>query len=152
MRISSSKFIVGAVLAVTLCAVSTFARNHHSLNGTWTLIPTKSDFAGQTVIQTGAVTINDREGNISISRDFTYDGASDTFTYSFSTDGRENSTIRDGKDFKSKAKWEGDTLKVTTTQGGATTLERFSLAPDGTLMLNAVLPDHKPITLVFEHK
>jgi hypothetical protein len=41
---------------------------------------------------------------------------------------------------------------VTTTQGGVTTLERYSLAADGTLLLNVELPDHKAITLVFQHK
>jgi hypothetical protein len=28
-------------------AFSAFARNHSALNGTWTLVPAKSDFAGQ---------------------------------------------------------------------------------------------------------
>ena len=152
MRIHSSRTISGVVLATILCAASTFASNHHSLNGTWTLIPTKSDFAGQTVIQTGTVTINDRERNITVSRNFTYDGASETVFSSFSTDGRVNSTIHEGKDFKSKAKWENNILKVTTTQGGATTVERYSLAADGTLILNVELPDHKPINLVFQHQ
>jgi hypothetical protein len=140
-------------LTAILFAVSTFgADRHHALNGTWTLVPARSDFAGQDVFQTGTVTINDRQGNITVARNFTYAGAAETFFYSFSTDGRENSTIRNGKDFKSKAQWEGDLLKVTTTQAGGTTLERFSLAADGTLMLKVELPDHRPITLVLVQK
>lgn len=41
---------------------------------------------------------------------------------------------------------------MTTTLGGATTLERYSLAADGALLLNVDLPDHKAITLLFQHK
>jgi hypothetical protein len=152
MRIhTSSGFSTGVVMTI-LCAVTALASNHHSLNGTWTLVPAKSDFAGQASVQTGTVTINDREGNISISRDFTYGGAVETFFYSFSTDGRENSTIHNGKDFKSKAKWEHDTLKVTTTQEGVVTSERYSLAPDGTLTVNVAVPGLKPITLAFQRQ
>jgi hypothetical protein len=134
-------------------AVSIFAsQRHHALNGTWTLVPTRSDFAGQTAFQTGTVTINDREGNITIARSFTYDGPADTYSYSFSTDGQENATFRNGKDFKSKTKWEGDVLKVTTLQAGATTVERYSLAAGGTLTLKVELPNHAPITLQFVQK
>jgi hypothetical protein len=51
-----------------LFAFSAFARDHSVLNGTWTLVPAKSDFAGQTVVQTGTVSMHDREGIIVVSR------------------------------------------------------------------------------------
>jgi hypothetical protein len=152
MRIQSSWPASGVVLVTLLLTVSTSASDHHTLNGTWTLVPAKSDFAGQDVVQTGTVTIDDRQGNITVARNFTYNGANQTFSYSFSTDGQENSTIKDGKDFKSKAKWERNVLRVTTTHGGVTTVERFSLAADGTLILNVDQPDHRPIALVFQRK
>ena len=153
MRIRLSRTISGAALTIVLAAVSTFgSQRHQALNGTWTLVPTKSDFAGQAVFQTGTVTIDDRQGNITVARHFTYDGAAETIFYSFSTDGRENATIETGKDFKSKAKWEGDVLKVTTTRGGVTTVERYSLAADGTLLLKVEVPEHRPITLVLMQK
>jgi hypothetical protein len=38
-------------------------------------VPSKTDFAGQAVVQTGTVTIDDRHRKIAISRNFTYDGA-----------------------------------------------------------------------------
>jgi hypothetical protein len=41
---------------------------------------------------------------------------------------------------------------VTTTQSGATTLESYSLAADGTMLVNVVKPDRKPITLVFQRQ
>jgi len=41
---------------------------------------------------------------------------------------------------------------VTTTQYGTITLERYTLAADGTMMVSVARPNHKPITLVFQHK
>jgi len=143
MRTRSTIAIAGAVLTTLVLPFSAFGRDRIALNGTWTLVPTKSDFAGQPVVQTGTVTIDERQGNITVSRNFTYAGA---------TDSENNATIHTGKDLKSKARWDHDVLKVTTTQSGAVTLESYSLAADGSMMVNVVRPDHATITLVFQRK
>jgi hypothetical protein len=135
-----------------LFAFSAFARDHSAMNGTWTLEPAKSDFAGQPVVQIGTVTINDRQGVITVSRSFVYKGATETFFYTDMTDSEHNATIHTGKDLKSKTRWDRDVLKVTTTQSGAVTLESYSLAADGSMMVNVVRPERKPITLVFQRK
>src|SRR5580704_3465900 len=125
--------ITGAVLVTLLLAFSASARDRVILNGTWTLVPTKSDFGGQPVVQTGTVTINEREGIITISRNFAYAGAGETFFYRDMTDAQNNATIHTGKDLKSKARWDHDVLRVTTTrESGATTEESYTLAADGT--------------------
>jgi hypothetical protein len=152
MRTNSTTIITGAVLTTLLFAFSAMARDHSTMNGTWTLVPTKSDFAGQPVVQTGTVTINDHQGIITVSRSFVYAGATETFFYSDMTDADRGATIRTGKDLKSKTRWDHDVLKVTTTQSGAITLESYSLAADGTMMVSVVRPEHKPITLIFERK
>ena len=62
------------------------------------LVPTGSDFAGQAVVQTGTVTISDREGIIIVSRSFVYEGAYRDVL--FNKDIREadnNATIHSGK-------------------------------------------------------
>jgi len=133
-------------------AFSAFARDHTALNGTWTLIPTKSDFAGQPVIQTGTVTINERQGDISVERNFAYEGATGTTFYRDMIDSENSATIHSGKEFKTKARWDHDVLKVTTTQSGAVTLETYTLAANGTMMVNVVGPRSKSITLFFERK
>jgi hypothetical protein len=112
----------------------------------------QSDFAGQTVVQTGTVTIADREGIIIVSRSFVYEGATETLFYSDITDSEHNATIHTGKDLKSKTKWDHDVLKVTTTQSGATTLESYALAKDGTMTVSVERPERQPITLVFQRK
>ena len=137
-----------ALLAASLVA---FGRDHTSLNGTWVLQPTQSDFAGQPVMQTGTVTINERQGDITVSRDFSYQGADKTYFYKDMVDSENNATIRKN-DVKSKARWDHDALKVVTTQGGAVTTETYALAPDGTMKVDVVKPGSKSITLVFVRK
>ena len=139
-------------MTTLLFALPAFARDHTAFNGTWTLVPVKSDFAGQPVIQTGTVTINSQDDVIIVSRSFAYQGVTDTFFYKDMTDAENNATIRSGKDLKSKTKWDHEVLKVTTTQSGAITLESYSLAADGTMLVNVVKPDRKPITLVFQRR
>jgi hypothetical protein len=152
MRTYSATTITGAVLTTLLFAFSAFAHDHTALNGTWTLVPARSDFAGQPVVQTGTVTINERQGIITVSRNFVYEGATETFFYRDITDANNNATIHTGKDLKSKTSWNHDVLKVTTTQDGAITIESYTLAADGTMLVSVVRPEHKPITLVFQHK
>jgi hypothetical protein len=150
MRSHSGKIFFAAIVMLVLSASPVFSRGHHSLNGTWKLIPARGEYGGEAVVQTGTVSINDRENNIYISRSYKYEGANQTHTSSFSTDGRENSTIRNGKTFKSKAKWEGDTLVVTTLEDNESAVERYNLEPDGTLRLTIERSGQAPATLFFQ--
>jgi hypothetical protein len=152
MRTYSTAIITGAVLTTLLVASSAFARDHSALNGTWTLEPAKSDFAGQPVVQTGTVTISARDGIIIVQRNFAYAGATETFFYRDITDAENNATIHTGKDLKSKTRWDHDVLKVTTTQPGSVTVESYTLAADGDMTATVLRADQKPITLVFQRK
>jgi len=135
-------------LVLWVAAVA-FAHNHHALNGTWVLVRSASNFAGEP-IQNGTLTINDRQGNIYVSRNFSYeDGDHRIISYEFGADGPVNSTVREGKEMKTKAHWEGDALKVTTLEDGRTTVERFSLTPDGSLMLVVDREGLEPLMLLF---
>ena len=145
-----STTISAAVLTALLFAFPAIARDHRAMNGTWTLVPTKSDFAGQPMVQTGTVTIDDHQGIITVSRNFVYAGATETYFYSDMTDAEHNATIHSGKDLKSKSRWDHDVLKVTTTQSGAITVESYALAADGIMTVSVARPEHKPITLVFQ--
>ncbi len=148
-KYSATKF-VGAILAVALFVVPIVARDHSALNGTWTLTPAKSDFAGQPVVQTGTVTIRSQDRIIIVERSFKYAGATETFFYSDVTDANNGATIESGKELKSKTRWDHDVLKVTTTQAGATTIESYNITTDGTMTVNVVRPGHKPIALAFQ--
>jgi uncharacterized protein YdeI (BOF family) len=152
VRTYSTAIITAAVVTTLLVTCSAFARDHSALNGTWTLVPAKSDFAGQSVVQTGTVTIGDQDGIIIVQRNFVYEGATETFFYRDITDAENNATIHTGKDLKSKTRWDHDVLKVTTTQSGAITLESYTLGANGDMMVSVERPEHKPITLVFQRK
>ena len=152
MRINRTSTITG-VLSTLLFSFSAFAGEHQVLNGTWKLVPAKSDFAGQPVVQTGTVRINDDRGVIVITRSFVYEGAAETYFYNDSTANSKNSpTIHTAKDLKTKTKWDHDVLKVTTTQSGAVTLESYSLSTDGTMMVSVVTPAGKPINLIVQRQ
>jgi hypothetical protein len=76
-----SAAMAGAVLTTILLGSSALARDHSALNGIWTLVSASSDFAGQPVVQTGTVTISERQGIIIVARSFKYEGAMETFFY-----------------------------------------------------------------------
>ncbi len=140
------------MFVIVMDAVQARAGGHSALNGIWTLVPAKSNFAGQPVVQTGTVTISDQQGVIVVSRSFVYEGATEAFFYNDSTGSENNSTVRNGKNLKTKTRWDRDVLQVTTTQSGATTLESYTLAADGTMLVSVERPDRKPVTLVFQRQ
>jgi hypothetical protein len=81
-----------------------------------------------------------------------YDGATETVFYKDSIGTENNSTIHNGKDLKTKTKWDHDVLKVTTTRPSGITVESYSLGPEGTLLVGVENPASKPITLVFQRQ
>jgi len=125
--------------------------HHHELNGTWRVIPSRSELNGEPAIQSGTVTINDREGNIYVDRSFNLEEGNRSVTTNFATDARAKTSIKE-PGFRSKAKWEGNMLKVVTTHDGMTTVERYSLAPDGTMMLQVDRSGRAPEILYFERQ
>jgi hypothetical protein len=140
-----------ASLALSLLGIPLAqASDHHILNGTWILVPTSG--SGSEVIRTAQITINNRQHNIYISRNFTYDEASETVTVNFATDGREQAAIRLGQTSRSKAKWDGDVLTVRTVGDQGNEKEQYSLRPDGLMMLVVEHAGRPPFTLYFQRE
>ena len=119
-------------------------------------MPAKSEFEGQPypihrtdpalhLLSFGA----DRQGIIIVNRSFVYQGATETFFYKDITDAENKATIHTGK---SKTRWDHDALKVTTTESGAITVESYTLAADGDMLVSVLRPDHSVITLGFQRK
>jgi hypothetical protein len=152
MRKYSTDTMTGIVLTALLFALPVVARDHSALNGTWTLVPAKSNFAGQSVVQTGTVTIRSQDRLIIVERNFKYAGATETYFYSDISDANNGATFHSGQDLKSKTKWDHDVLKVTTTQSGAVTVENYALAADGSMVVNVARPGRKPIELTFQRQ
>jgi hypothetical protein len=148
MQIKILRNVLKCVTALAVLTGYAVAANHHELNGTWQLMPERSEFHGETVVKSGTVTIADREGNIYVSRTFDFDGADQSISSTFSTDARARATIK-RPGIRSKTEWKGDFLQVTTVQDGATTIERYSLR-DGLMVLTVERPRHASETLFFE--
>ena len=144
------KSFLPAVFFAAFFAGSAFA-HHHELNGTWQLVPSRSQFNGEPVIQAGTVTINDREGNITVDRSFSLEDGNKTVTTNLATDARHNASIKE-PGFKSKAKWEGDMLKVTTDHEGVVTVERYRQTSDGGMLLEVQRTGRPSETLYFQHQ
>jgi len=150
MRNRFTSLIFGTILAAFIFGVSAYAHGHKEMNGTWRLIPERCDFAGQPAIQRGSVTIDERQGNITVSRNFAYEGDNGAFFYRATTDGANNAKIHGAGGVTSRTARDHDQLRVTTTQDGETTVETCSLNGDGTMTVNVLRPDQRPIMLVFE--
>jgi hypothetical protein len=146
-RKSCRNFLFG-LGALAVLAGSAMAVDRHELNGTWQLTASRSELNGEPAIQTGTVTIQDREGNIYVQRNFNFDAANHSSSTSFSTDAREKTSIKE-PGFRSKAKWDGDVLKVATTQDGVKIVERYHLNTDGGMTLQIERTGHQPETLYF---
>ena len=146
------RLFLTSIPILILVSATALAMDHHALNGTWRLIPTRSEFNGEPMMQSGTLTIGYRDRNIYISHNYVFDGQNVTVSYHTSLDGGVNSSIHQGKTFKTKAKWDGDELKVTSTQGDVTSVEHYRLNPDGTLMVTTERPGHPTVNLSFERE
>lgn len=149
-KILLARFCAAAAAALVFAGLS-LASDHRILNGTWQVVPSRSEFAGEPMIQTGTLTISDREHNVYIAKNYTYEGQNVTVSYQTSLDGRETSTIREGRAIKTKAKWEDGELQVTTKDGHeVTSVDRYRLNPDGRLTVITERAGHPAVTLLFE--
>ncbi|HZU28418.1 MAG TPA: hypothetical protein VFA04_23025 [Bryobacteraceae bacterium] len=148
-RKNHSSFLCVAAAAL-LCAAAVPASAHPNLSGNWTLIPAQSTYHGQPATQTGDIKIEQRHGQLFISRHLFIDGPNSGMEFSFTTDGHEGSTIHQGKNMKTKAEWHGDTLEVKTKMNDQLTVEKYRLSPEGDQMVLVVdTPDGQTSTLVF---
>jgi|SRR5579864_2936272 len=136
-------------LSAMLCAFIALARDHKDYNGTWTLLPERSDFAGQPPIQSGTVTIKDGEDSVVVERRFTYGDAGITYFYRDTIASTHGGTVHAAKDVKSKTKWDHDILRITTTQPNGVTEESYSLTNEGLLQIDIEKPGGAPTRLVF---
>lgn len=147
---SCRNFLLGAV-TLAVFAGAAFGAHHHDMNGTWQLIPSRSELNGEAAIASGTVTINDREGNIYVNRNFSVEDANRSVTTHEATDARVNTTIKE-PGFRSKAKWHGDVLQVTTTHEGVTTVEQYRLLADGTMMVHVDRGSRPSETFYFQRQ
>lgn len=149
MKRNTATFSIGAMLFM-LCVAALPAWAHPNLSGHWVLIPEQSTYHGQAATQSGDLTIEQRHGQLFISRHLMVDGPNGGMEFNFTTDGHEGSTIHQGRNMKTKAEWHDDTLEVKTKVNEQVTTERYRISPDrDQLVLTVDTPDGQTSTLVF---
>jgi hypothetical protein len=91
---------------------------------------------------------------ITVSRSFKQEGASNTFFYRDITDSENNATIHTGKELKTKNQLGSRRPESYEHEYaiGAVTLETYTPAADGTMLVSVLRPEHKPISLLFQRK
>ena len=127
------------VLVVAIAGVwQAQAQSKPNVTGTWKMNLAKSKFA-----EGGpeAITIKFEQQDASIHEWLTIGGAQGerTLEFTYKTDGSQNAAQVDGRDIKTMAKWEGDSLLVVLTEGnGGTFSRKFTMADGGKTMTIAV--------------
>jgi hypothetical protein len=152
MRSKPCKTFLIAAAALMLLPAGLLASDHHDLNGTWNLIPGRSQLNGEPVVETGTITIRDHSGKIYFSQHLSYANPTESLSAGFTLEGRKNMVLQQSPTFSGTAGWENGSLLVSTTDDGRTSNERLTLQPDGVLMLNFEQPGHQPVTLFFERR
>lgn len=143
--------LTGVLLVALLCSLPAVAADHESLNGSWALATDQSNFAGQTPMQAGTITISQENGTVRVARSFRYGDAGEEVFYRDITESPNNTPVREGE-LKSETSWNNDVLKVDTVRDGRNVVETYSLAPNGNLIVTVTRGNEKPSTLVFTRK
>ena len=153
MRCKHYKSFMLAIAAVLLFSAGAWARDHRQdVNGTWKLIPTRSELNGEPAIESGTVTSDDHGGKIHLAQNFAFAAPTESASANFTLEGRENNVIRSGGSFWGIANWSNDTLQVSVTDNSSNSTERLSLEPDGTMVMNFERSGHRPVRLFFERE
>ena len=137
------------VFAVVLCSMPMLAADHDALNGTWTLVPSQSNFGSNPAIESGRITIASQGDTTTVTRSFKYSEGGEEVFYRDMTQSQDNAAAGD---LKSETSWSGEMMKVSTVRGNANVTETYSLAPDGNLVVTVAHGDQAPVTLVFTRK
>ena len=137
MRNRTTALLIIFVVAIAgVCTAS--SQSKPNLNGTWKMNREKSKFTGdgpQTVV------IKFELKDASLHEWFTI-GASQgerTIDLTYKMDGSQNAAQVEGRDIKTMAKWEGDSLLIVITDPeGGTFSRKFTMAEGGKTMTIAV--------------
>lgn len=129
-------------LALAAFAVSPLAAKQN-FTGTWTMVPTKSDFGAMPAPSKYEQKIEHNDPNLKITISQTGQRGDRSNDFVYHTGGKETTNDTRGGSMKSKAKWEGDTLVINSTmmiQGNPVpVVDRYNIGADGMLTLTRKL-------------
>ena len=113
MRNRTKALLVALVVAIT-CGWEAQAQSKPNVTGTWNMNLAKSKFAEGGPQK---IVIKFEQKDASLQEWFTIGGGQGerTLEFTYKTDGSQNAVTVDGRDVKTMAKWEGDSLLIVTT-------------------------------------
>ena len=137
MRDRTKALLVALVVAIT-CAWHAQAQSRPNVTGTWNMNLAKSKFAEGGPQK---ITIKFEQKDASLQEWFTIGGEQRerTLEFTYKMDGSQNAAQVDGRDVKTMAKWEGDSLLIVITDpSGGIFSRKFTMADGGKSMTIAV--------------
>ena len=106
-------------LLLALFALSALAADTKpDFSGVWKLAVARSDFGNAPAPQSMLTQIDHKEPEILVRSKITGPQGAYNSEYRYVTDGRENTNTIRGNEIKSRATWDGSTLKVTARAAG----------------------------------
>jgi hypothetical protein len=137
MRNRTKALLVALVVAIT-CGWEAQAQSKPNVTGTWSMNLAKSKFAEGGPQK---IVIKFEQKDASLQEWFTIGGGQGerTLEFTYKTDGSQNAVQVDGRDVKTMAKWEGDSLLIVITDpSGGTFSRKFTMLDGGKAMTIAV--------------
>ena len=135
--------VLSSLLLCATCYVIYGQGTKPDFSGVWKLDRDKSDLSGSPGggprMATPSMTIEHKDPQLIIKRQFEFQGEERTQESKYTTDGKPNTNegFR-GRTFKSKTYWDGDRLVTEATretpQGTVETKEIYSLSEDGKML------------------
>ena len=136
------KNITKALLVTLVVAIAGVwpaqAQSKPNVSGTWNMNLAKSKFAEGGPQK---IVIKFEQKDASLQEWFTIGGGQGerTLEFTYKTDGSQNAVQVDGRDVKTMAKWEGDSLLIVITDpSGGTFSRKFTMLDGGKAMTIAV--------------
>ena len=137
MKNITKALLVTLVVAIAgVCPAQ--AQSKPNVSGTWNMNLAKSKFAAGGPQK---ITIKFEQKDASLQEWFTIGGEQGerTLEFTYKTDGSQNAAQVDGRDVKTMAKWEGDSLLIVITDpSGGIFSRKFTMTEGGKSMTIAV--------------
>lgn len=135
-RIGARLLIVGIMAA--MCSLAISAQEKSKWNGTWKMVPEKTQFAGGEGPSKIIIKLDVKEGSVTETMTITHEGEDHSFTATYATDGKAVSQEVMGRTAQTTAKWDGDALIIDFKAEDGGFARKIKLSSDGKTMTIAV--------------
>ena len=131
----TSKALILAVAIASASILTAQAQTRPNVSGTWKMNRAKSKFGGDGGPESITIKFEQQEGSVHEWLTIAGQQGERTVELTYKTDGKEATAVVEGQEFKTTAKWEGDSLVIVFSDGGdGKFVRKFTLADGGKAM------------------